>query len=256
MSPLCPSPGGTQHHALRLHPPHLLGFEVAEQHHEPVLQLLLGDKVHQAADHGAGLGLAHVDLLHVEAVGIRVLPGGSRDGNGVAQKVAVPSGTPQVTTREGYSKMCPYLFHTDHFANTDVQPGWDHVLRLRVLGALLSRLCRAKGMVTTLSTNPARWSAPNAGPGGNSLPGIPCLFLHQRAQSFLCWLSSLFQVFSRAIFESGASELFSDLSSWRDSVPPSPAWPGPHFPELPTPPYWLWLGWDTRRCSASSALGS
>lgn len=28
------------------------------------------------------------------------------------------------------SLLCPYLFHTDHFANADVQPGWDHILWL------------------------------------------------------------------------------------------------------------------------------
>lgn len=78
-----------------------------------------------------------------------------------------PLGTPQISPRGKVAPLSLYLFHADHFAHTDVQPGWDHVLWLRVLGALLCRLCRGNGMVTTLSTNPERWSAPNPGPGGD-----------------------------------------------------------------------------------------
>lgn len=48
----------------------------------------------------------------------------------------------------------PYLFHADHFADADVQPGRDNVLWLRVLGAFLCRLWGARGTVAAVSTNP------------------------------------------------------------------------------------------------------
>lgn len=53
---------------------HLLGFQIAQHHHQPVLQFLLGHKLHQAAHHSPWLSFPHINLLHIQAVCIWVLP--------------------------------------------------------------------------------------------------------------------------------------------------------------------------------------
>lgn len=97
-----------------------------------------------------------------------------------------------------------------------------------------------------------------------ALGGIPFVEFHTREQSLSCAGFPHLSQCSPWLFLSLELQNFSDLSSWRDSVPLSPAWsrphfsepPRPHFPRLPVPPYWLWMGWDMQHCSASSALGS
>lgn len=78
--------GGAQQHGLRLDAPHLLGLEVAQQQHHSVLELLLRDVGHQAADHRPRLRLSHVDLLQVEGVGVWVLNGWSAKEQGVEER--------------------------------------------------------------------------------------------------------------------------------------------------------------------------
>jgi len=60
--------GGAEQHAIRLDPPHVPGFQVAEGDDEAVLHLLDGHELDESRDDGAGLGLAQVDGLDVEAV--------------------------------------------------------------------------------------------------------------------------------------------------------------------------------------------
>lgn len=75
----CPTPNphsrrSTQKHALRLDSSHLLGFQVAQHHHQPTLQFLLGHKLHQAAHYSPWLRFPYINLLHIQAVCIWVLP--------------------------------------------------------------------------------------------------------------------------------------------------------------------------------------
>ena len=75
--PLTPgshSQRSAQEHALGLNSSHLLGFQIAQHHHQPVLQFLLGHKLHQAAHHSPWLSFPHINLLHIQAVCIWVLP--------------------------------------------------------------------------------------------------------------------------------------------------------------------------------------
>lgn len=80
----------------------------------------------------------------------------------------------------------PHLFHADHFANADVQPGRDDVLRLRVLGAFLCRLWGAKGTVGKAVCNPRQHKVtPDTGP---NTPRIPC-WATQLCLALLCFAS-------------------------------------------------------------------
>ena len=73
-TPSSHSQRSTQKHALGLDTPHLLGFQIAQHHHQPIPQVLLGHKLHQAAHHSPWFSFPHIDLLHIQAVCVWVLP--------------------------------------------------------------------------------------------------------------------------------------------------------------------------------------
>lgn len=105
--PLPGTPAGTEQHGLGLHPPHLLGLQVAHHQHQPVLELLLGHKLHQATDHRPGFRLPHVHLLHVQRLCLRML-GGHQDRNVRAmQQRDNPKTTPRVSHPPQSSQACP-----------------------------------------------------------------------------------------------------------------------------------------------------
>mmetsp|Transcript_26757 Transcript_26757/g.68146 ORF Transcript_26757/g.68146 Transcript_26757/m.68146 type:complete len:342 (+) Transcript_26757:703-1728(+) len=66
--------GGGQHHGLALHAAHGRGLQVAQHAHAPPLHLRLRDVLDQPAHHLARRVLAHVNLLHVQRVGVGVAP--------------------------------------------------------------------------------------------------------------------------------------------------------------------------------------